>query len=459
MKRFLTYLILQLTWATPVLSQIGIDQDPHTVDSILSVAIHALDSVEAKERLAQYQEQFIDEYQKRGIARERKLDLDGSPHLIRGLLLTYTDRHFRNHEGVFKKHDRSWGQYGIAIVPLATSWAMKAFGLKSKSSAERMLMSNSMALAISSSITFGLKESAREMRPDGSKRNSLPSGHSSLAFTAATILHREYGHLSPWISVGGYATATGVQLLRIHDNAHWVHDTFIGAGIGMLSTNIAYFLTDQALHGRGINAPRQTMGDLYRQMAFIEHPNSITMVTCIETGSNKILPESYELLTDFSGQIHFKTGATYSAGVEGSFFFNKHIGLEAIARFASVQAKAEAVSLTSPMPQLYGTNIDYYHTDLGIKASTALTDFFRISGRVYGGARFVDSAPIREVEGGSTFARIKSEQCAEFGGGIAVDFFKESKKFMYGFYVDYNHACSKLFENRWCIGSTWRIGL
>ena len=49
-----------------------------------------------------------------------------------------------------------------------------------------------MATAVNS-----LKYSCKVMRPDGSTRNSFPSGHTATAFMAATMLHKEYGHLSP----------------------------------------------------------------------------------------------------------------------------------------------------------------------------------------------------------------------------------------------------------------------
>lgn len=74
--------------------------------------------------------------------------------------------------------------------------------------------------------------------------NSFPSQHTSMAFVAATVLHREYGHHSPWISIGGYAVASYVGYARVARNCHWVPDVLVGAAIGVLSTNLVYLAYD-----------------------------------------------------------------------------------------------------------------------------------------------------------------------------------------------------------------------
>jgi membrane-associated phospholipid phosphatase len=55
---------------------------------------------------------------------------------------------------------------------------------------------------------------------------------------------REYGHRSILYSIGAYTVATGVGAMRVMNNRHWVSDVLVGAGIGILSTNLAY-LTHQ----------------------------------------------------------------------------------------------------------------------------------------------------------------------------------------------------------------------
>ena len=59
---------------------------------------------------------------------------------------------------------------------------------------------------------------------------------------AATMLHKEYGLTrSPWYSIGGYTIATCIGMTRQMNNKHWLSDVLMGAGIGILSTELGYF--------------------------------------------------------------------------------------------------------------------------------------------------------------------------------------------------------------------------
>lgn len=89
-------------------------------------------------------------------------------------------------------------------------------------------------------VIYPVKELTRIQRPDGSSYNSFPSGHTSEAFLAATFLHKEFKDESVWISVAGYSIATIIGILRILNDRHWMADVLVGAGIGILSVNLAY---------------------------------------------------------------------------------------------------------------------------------------------------------------------------------------------------------------------------
>ena len=88
----------------------------------------------------------------------------------------------------------------------------------------------------------GLKKITRVQRPDGTSRNSFPSGHTATAFMGAEFLYQEYKDVSVWYGVTGYVVATGTGLFRMYNNRHWLTDVAAGAGIGILSTKIAYWL-------------------------------------------------------------------------------------------------------------------------------------------------------------------------------------------------------------------------
>ena len=83
-------------------------------------------------------------------------------------------------------------------------------------------------------------ESLADRKKDANAFVSMPSGHTANAFCAATIVYREFRYKSPWYGVGAYALATSVAAFRMINNQHWESDVLVGAGIGILSTNVVY---------------------------------------------------------------------------------------------------------------------------------------------------------------------------------------------------------------------------
>jgi membrane-associated phospholipid phosphatase len=156
--------------------------------------------------------------------------------------MTNAKEHFRDFSQenfAYHGHFDDYAQY----APLATVYALNALGIKGKNN-----FGNRTALAIKSIllnefIVSNLKTWTHVQRPSGDAR-SFPSGHTSFAFAMAQFMHKEYGDISPWFSIGAYSCATTVGIMRIAKNAHWISDVFAGAGIGMLSTELVY-LTHQ----------------------------------------------------------------------------------------------------------------------------------------------------------------------------------------------------------------------
>ena len=77
-----------------------------------------------------------------------------------------------------------------------------------------------------------LKLIVRRERPDGSNRQSFPSGHAAVTFATATVIER---HLGWRKSVFGYAIASYVAMSRIHDNRHYLSDVIFGAAVGTIA--------------------------------------------------------------------------------------------------------------------------------------------------------------------------------------------------------------------------------
>jgi membrane-associated phospholipid phosphatase len=74
-----------------------------------------------------------------------------------------------------------------------------------------------------------LKFSVRRERPDGSNRQSFPSGHAAITFAGATVLERHLGWKRAALA---YGVATYVSASRLHDHVHYLSDVAFGAAIG-----------------------------------------------------------------------------------------------------------------------------------------------------------------------------------------------------------------------------------
>lgn len=70
---------------------------------------------------------------------------------------------------------------------------------------------------------------------NGNKLSSaFPSGHTTVAFAAATVYALEYKD-KPWVPILCYTSASLIGLSRITENKHWVTDVVAGAALGYLS--------------------------------------------------------------------------------------------------------------------------------------------------------------------------------------------------------------------------------
>lgn len=120
--------------------------------------------------------------------------------------------------------------------------SLDALGVRAKHPIQQRLFTGLVSHAIMASVVNLMKKTVPIMRPDGSADNSFPSGHTATAFVGAELLWQEYYEKNIWYGVAGYAVATGTGFFRMHNNKHWFSDVAMGAGIGIMSTKIAYWL-------------------------------------------------------------------------------------------------------------------------------------------------------------------------------------------------------------------------
>jgi hypothetical protein len=78
-------------------------------------------------------------------------------------------------------------------------------------------------------------------RPYG-ENHSFPSGHTATAFVGSHIIYKEFKDTNPLIACSGYAMGAFVAGARVAHDKHWVADIMAGAGIAMLSAELAYWI-------------------------------------------------------------------------------------------------------------------------------------------------------------------------------------------------------------------------
>lgn len=130
----------------------------------------------------------------------------------------------------------------LLYAPAVAVYALNAAGVKGKNNFRDRTMIYAMAELMQSAIVFPVKSWVGENRPDGSNRLSFPSGHTACAFVSAEFLRQEYKDVSPWYGIAGYAAAASTGFLRMYNNKHWFSDVVAGAGIGIMSTKLSYWI-------------------------------------------------------------------------------------------------------------------------------------------------------------------------------------------------------------------------
>lgn len=129
---------------------------------------------------------------------------------------------------------------GFTLAHYGIGWA---FG---DERSKRTALLSLESLALSGLFTAGLKGVFHRHRPDTGKDHdtfdgpgfstdsdelSFPSGHTTSAFSVATVLATEYREV-PLVVVAAYGAAALAGLSRVNDDEHWASDVFAGAAIG-----------------------------------------------------------------------------------------------------------------------------------------------------------------------------------------------------------------------------------
>lgn len=270
-------------------------------------------------------------------------------------------------------------------VPLGATYLLKACGVEGRSKWGRLLLSNAFSAALMATFVNSIKYTARSTRPDGSTSNSFPSGHTATAFMAATILHKEYGQTrSPWYSIGGYAIASGVGIMRVLNNRHWVADVMGGAGIGIISTELGYLLTDLIFKDKHTIRTPQAFNEPQREQGFF---------LSLQLGAGFLLadlsvPESIKAI---GGPVRIKKNVSAVTGIEGAYFVNPHVGVGGRFRVSGLPLMPEWSECPHPdkgFSKTTNNQIVNFTLDAGIYGDYPISRWCSIGGKLLVGARF-----------------------------------------------------------------------
>ena len=157
----------------------------------------------------------------------------GTPLIVGGVMQAYDSdfRRLRNGYSRSFRHDYDdWLQY----APAGAMVALKACGVRGRSSWGRMLVSDAFSAGLMAIGVNSLKYSCRVMRPDGSSRNSFPSAYGDGLHgrhdapqgvrPPQPVEHRDRGD-----GHGRHPSAQQPALMS---------DIMVGAGIGILATEL-----------------------------------------------------------------------------------------------------------------------------------------------------------------------------------------------------------------------------
>jgi len=130
-------------------------------------------------------------------------------------------------------------------VPSASIYTMDAFKVKTAHNFKQHLLLDAGSIAVTGALGFGMRIISRHIKGFDTDNTEFPSGHTANAFRGAEILHQELKQKSPLLSYSGYVIATTVGVLRISGKEHYFSQVVAGAGLGILSTKITYWIFEK----------------------------------------------------------------------------------------------------------------------------------------------------------------------------------------------------------------------
>lgn len=373
---------------------------------------------------------------------------------------------------------------------IALTAGLKLAGVEGRSSWPRLVASSLASYGVMAAFVNGIKYTAKELRPDGSTRNSWPSGHTATAFVGATILHKEYGLTrSPWYSVAGYSLATATGVMRVLNNRHWISDVLSGAGIGILSTELAYGICDLLFKQKGL-----LMNDLSYYPDLRHNPSFFSLSMGIGMGNKHLeLPSmdfifpgeeegEDEIVTTEPLQLKFRSAT--AVGVEGAWFFNPYVGVGGRLRVKSTPingwssfalSEKDDIQQIKTDPDLGNAikdinliiesdHITEFAADLGVFFNLPLSSRFALGSKLLAGRSVMDDIDVNgtiigkklqlnlleesddlfiltdeDVTGKWDYVNVQASNSMKFGTGLSLTY-AHKNSFSWRVFCDYDYS-------------------
>ena len=360
---------------------------------------------------------------------------------------------------------------------IALTAGLKMAGVEGRSSWPRLFASSMASYAVMATLVNSIKYTTSEMRPDGSTRNSWPSGHTATAFVGATILHKEYGLTrSPWYSVAGYSLATATGVMRVLNNRHWVSDVLSGAGIGILSTELAYGLCDLLFKEKGL-----LMNDMDYFQDLGKRPSFVSVSMGVGLGNKHLVfpPLNLGRVGDDDKPLELRFRSATAVGAEGAWFFCPYVGIggrlrvkstpingwtsftdtekEVLGRIINdpdLSAGIQSIELT-----IESDHITEFAADAGVYFNFPISSRFALGSKLIGGRSVMDDIEVsgeflghKVVREGRyfrvtdeaidykwTYINVKASNSAKFGSGLSLTY-AHKNDFAWRIFCDYDYT-------------------
>ncbi|MDP4284402.1 MAG: phosphatase PAP2 family protein [Bacteroidota bacterium] len=129
-------------------------------------------------------------------------------------------------------------------APSASIYAMDAFKVKTRHSFKEHLLLDAGSIIITGGIGYVMRNITANIKEYNTQNTEFPSGHTANAFRGAEIIHQELKESHKILSYSGYLVATTEGALRIYNKNHFLTEVLAGAGLGILSTKLTYWIFD-----------------------------------------------------------------------------------------------------------------------------------------------------------------------------------------------------------------------